>query len=62
MTGGLLEREGERLELERAVRSAKAGSGSIVLVEAGGGLGKTCLLDEAESLGATGRSSGPALE
>ena len=47
----LLEREGERSELERAVRAAEAGSGSVVLVEADGGLGKTSLLDEAEALG-----------
>jgi DNA-binding CsgD family transcriptional regulator len=47
LTGALLERDAELEALDIALRDSQAGRGSIVIVEAAQGLGKTRLLDEA---------------
>ncbi len=47
LTSALLERDAELHALDLALRGAEAGEGSIVLVEAATGLGKTRLLGEA---------------
>jgi DNA-binding CsgD family transcriptional regulator len=52
MAGKLLEREAELEALGDALRNSQAGRGSIVLVEAAQGFGKTRLLDEAAALAA----------
>ncbi|HWN73518.1 MAG TPA: hypothetical protein VNN15_06910, partial [Solirubrobacterales bacterium] len=48
---GLLERERELSELDAAIREAAAGTGVAVAIEAGAGLGKTRLLQEARGAG-----------
>jgi DNA-binding CsgD family transcriptional regulator len=45
--GPLLERQEEQQEITRALRAARGATGSIVMVDAGPGLGKTRLLEEA---------------
>jgi len=47
----LLEREDELLELDAAIACAKRGSGRAVAIEASAGMGKSCLLHEARTLG-----------
>jgi DNA-binding CsgD family transcriptional regulator len=46
----LLEREGERAELEALIADARAGEGRVLFVEGEAGIGKTRLLDEARAL------------
>ncbi len=52
LTGVLLERDAELEALGLALRDSQAGRGSIVLVEAAQGLGKSRLLEEAAALAA----------
>ena len=54
LTGALLERDAELQALDLALRRAESGRGSIVLVEAATGLGKSRLLAEVAELAASG--------
>jgi len=53
VAGPPLEREGELAEIERCLETARAGGGSLALLEGPGGIGKTRLLTEAQRAAAT---------